>query len=189
MSCVSNAGAVLAGLRKLFVCDTRLAPGTPGALRRLRAKHERLFPMTPFLLAAPAGAFGRPRVFASARAVPRAPRSAGTPCLCRAGATKSLQSAPSASAKLRAACSAVVLLPAAAAAAAPLDPASIETVKQVLCPLQCTLERRGAHLRRAAAPQVGAVLNVAAAPLALVFSAVLFLFMSLKRDLAKLEKE
>ena len=96
---------------------------------------------------------------------------------------------PSASAKLLAPCSAVVLLPAAAAAAAPLDPASIETVKQVLCPLQCTLERRGAHLRRAAAPQVGAVLNVAAAPLALVFSAVLFLFMSLKRDLAKLEKE
>jgi hypothetical protein len=40
-----------------------------------------------------------------------------------------------------------------------------------------------------ATPQVSAVLNVAAAPLALVFSAVLFLFMSLKGDLAKLEKE
>ena len=33
------------------------------------------------------------------------------------------------------------------------------------------------------------MLNVAAAPLALVFSAVLFLFMSLKGDLAKLEKD
>jgi len=36
---------------------------------------------------------------------------------------------------------------------------------------------------------VGAVLNVAAAPLALVFSAVLFLFTSLKGDLAELEKD
>ena len=97
---------------------------------------------------------------------------------------------PSASAKLRAACSAVVLLPAAAAAAAPLDPAAVETVQQVLlCALKCAPERRGAYLRRAAAPQVSAVLNVAAAPLALVFSAVLFLFMSLKGDLAKLEKD
>ena len=33
------------------------------------------------------------------------------------------------------------------------------------------------------------MLNVAAAPLALVFSAVLFLFTSLKGDLAKLEKD
>jgi hypothetical protein len=83
-----------------------------------------------------------------------------------------------------------VLLPAAAAAAAPLDPAAVETVQQVLlCALKCAPERRGAYLRRAAAPQVSAVLNVAAAPLALVFSAVLFLFMSLKGDLAKLEKD
>ena len=96
---------------------------------------------------------------------------------------------PSASAKLRAACSAVVLLPAAAAAAAPLDPAAVETVQQVLCALKCAPERRGAYLRRAAAMQVGAVLNVAAAPLALVFSAVLFLFTSLKGDLAELEKD
>ena len=154
--------------------------------------------MTPLPLATPAGAFARPRVFASAREVPRAPHSAGTPGLCRAGATptQSLHyrttpclPVPSASAKLRAACSAVVLLPAAAAAAAPLDPAAVETVQQVLCPLKCTLERCGAHLRRAAAPKVGAVLNVAAAPLALVFSAVLFLFTSLKGDLAELEKD
>ena len=95
---------------------------------------------------------------------------------------------PSASVKLRAAFSTVVLLPAAAAAAAPLDPAAVETVQQVLCALKCVPERRGAYLRRAAAMQVGAVLNVAAAPLALVFSAVLFLFTSLKGDLAKLEE-
>ena len=49
--------------------------------------------------------------------------------------------------------------------------------------------QRGAFLMCVATPQVSAVLNVAAAPLALVFSAVLFLFMSLKGDLAKLEKE
>ena len=151
--------------------------------------------MTPFLLAAPAGAFGRPRVVVPARAVPRAPRSAGTPCLCRAGATQSLHHrtapclfVPSASAKLRAACAAVVLSPAAAAAAAPLEPAAVETVQQV-CARKCAPQRRGAHLRRAAAPQVGAVLNVAAAPLALIFSAVLVLFVSLKGDLAKLESD
>jgi hypothetical protein len=36
---------------------------------------------------------------------------------------------------------------------------------------------------------VGAVLNVAAAPLVLVFSAVLFLFTTLKGDLAELRKD
>ena len=113
----------------------------------MRPKHEgQSFLMTPFLLAAPAGAFGRPRVFAPARAVSRAPRSAGTPCLCRAGATQSLHHrtapclpVPSASAKLRAACAAVALLPAAAAAAAPLDPAAVETVEQV-CPCKVRAE-------------------------------------------------
>jgi hypothetical protein len=147
------------------------------------------------VLAPPAGACGLPRVNASSRPVPRKPRAVGTARLFHTGAAKSLhqRTAPSLSvlasnAQLHAACSALVLLPATAAAAAPLDPAAVETVQQVLF---CTRlsARRGAFLMCAATPQVSAVLNVAAAPLALVFSAVLFLFMSLKGDLAKLEKE
>jgi hypothetical protein len=106
--------------------------------------------MTALLFATPAGAFGRPRVLAPARAVPHAPRSAGTPGLCRAAATKSLHHrttpclpVPSASAKLRAACSAVVLLPAAAAAAAPLDQTAFETVQQVcFCKVDGGAQRR-----------------------------------------------
>ena len=150
------------------------------------------------LLAAPAGARGLSRVNASSRLVPRKPRAVGTARLFHTGATKSLhqRTAPSLSvlasnAQLHAACSALVLLPATAAAAAPLDPAAVETVQQVLFCVPCTRlsARRGAFLMCVATPQVSAVLNVAAAPLALVFSAVLFLFMSLKGDLAKLEKE
>ena len=151
------------------------------------------------LLAAPAGACGwSQRVIASARPVPREPRAVATARFFRAGATKSLhqRTAPSlsviaSSARLHATCSALVLLPATAAAAAPIDPAAVETVQQVLFCVPCTRlsARRGASLMCVATPQVSAVLNVAAAPLALVFSAVLFLFMSLKGDLAKLEKE
>ena len=155
-------------------------------------------PLLACLLAPPAGACELSRVNASSRPVPRKPRAVGTARLFHTGATKSLhqRTAPSLSvlasnAQLHAACSALVLLPATAAAAAPLDPAAVETVQQVLFCVPCTRlsAQRGAFLMCVATPQVSAVLNVAAAPLALVFSAVLFLFMSLKGDLAKLEKE
>ena len=102
--------------------------------------------MAPSLPAVPPGALPQPLMFASARATPRAPRSAGTLRLCRAGATTTSHHcialclpAPSASAKLRAASAAVVLFPTAAAVAAPLNPAAVETVQQV-CVLQS--ERR-----------------------------------------------